>query len=62
MATDVSAPFPDVDLEEQSIITVALGDPLAKITRVVMHFTQDVPEDAISVEPFLPLFTYGRAQ
>jgi hypothetical protein len=42
MATRIAAPFPDVDLEEKSIIEVDTGNG-ALITRVVVHFTQDIP-------------------
>lgn len=59
MPTDLSAPFPDLDLEEASIITVDLGNAASKITRVVVHFTQAVPEDAVTVAPFTPLFVYA---
>lgn len=42
--TNVSAPLPDLSLEEETIITVNSGDPGAIITQLVIHFTQDVPE------------------
>jgi hypothetical protein len=43
MTTLISAPLPDLDLEESSIISVDTGDAAAIITRMVVHFTQDVP-------------------
>lgn len=58
MATDLSAPFPDLDLEEQSIITVALGDAASKITGLVVHFTQDVPELPAKIELLPPLYAH----
>lgn len=59
MPTDISAPFPDLDLEEQSIIEVDLGDALAKITGLVVHFTQDVPELDANFQILNPLLAYG---
>lgn len=37
MADDVSAPFPDVELRANSIVTVTLDDPAAIITKLVVH-------------------------
>lgn len=60
MATLVSAPLPDLDLEEQSIIVVDTGDAAAIITRMVVHFTQAAPDDvAANLEPVAPLFAYA---
>jgi hypothetical protein len=58
MATDVSAPFPDLDLEEQSIIEVDLGDVGAAITGVVVHFTQNVPDVPAKIELLPPLYAH----
>jgi hypothetical protein len=59
MATNVSAPLPDLDLEASSIITVDAGDAAAVITRMVVHFTQNAPELPTKLEPFTPLFVYA---
>jgi hypothetical protein len=59
MPTTVSAPLPDLDLEGSSVIVVDTGDTDAIITRMVVHFTQDVPEEAVKVTPAQPLFAYG---
>ncbi len=59
MADDVSAPLPELSWPDQAIITVATGDASALITRLVIHFSQDVPEDAVTVEPYTPLFVFG---
>lgn len=62
MANDVSAPLPDLDWPDQAIIHVNAGDPAATISRLIIHLSQDVPEELIPVQPFVPLFTYGTAQ
>jgi hypothetical protein len=59
MPAIVSAPFPDLDLEEKSIIEVDTGDANAKITRVVVHFTQDIPDLDSAFVVLNPLLTYG---
>lgn len=58
MATDVSAPLPDLTLEKQAILEVDLGDASAIIERLVIHVRQDTPEEVMKVEPFQPLFVY----
>lgn len=58
MATFVSAPLPDLDLEEASIITVDTGDAAAVITGMVVHFTQDVPDVPLKVELLPPLYAH----
>jgi hypothetical protein len=62
MGTRIAAPFPDVDLEEKSIIEVDTGNNGALITRVVVHFTQDIPDLEAAVQPFVPIFKYSAAQ
>jgi hypothetical protein len=62
MPAIVSAPFPDLDLEEKSIIEVDTGDNGALITRVVVHFTQDIPDLETAVQPFVPVFKYAEAK
>lgn len=59
MPTFVSAPLPDLDLEESSVISVDTGDALAVITGMVVHFTQDVPEEPIKIPKLPPVVTYG---
>jgi hypothetical protein len=59
MATRIAAPFPDVDLEEKSIIEVDTGNANAVITRVVVHFTQDIPDLDEKFAVLNPLLTYG---
>lgn len=61
MATDVSAPLPDLTLEESSLLVIDTGDNAATITRIVIHVSQEVPDDVLvqKVEPFAPLFTYA---
>lgn len=61
MANDVSAPLPDLDWPDQAILAVNAGDASAAITRFVIHLSQDVPEELLTVPPFVPLFTYGNA-
>jgi hypothetical protein len=61
MATDVSAPLPDLSWPDQAIISVALGNAGGKITGLRIHLSQDVPEELLTVPPFVPLFTYGNA-
>jgi hypothetical protein len=48
MATDVSAPFPQVDLQPLSVITVTLSDPGALITALNVHGYQD---DSVTATP-----------
>jgi hypothetical protein len=56
MPTDVSAPLPDLDLRDQSILTVDTGDPNAIITSLVIHVSQDIPAEALALLP--PLLAY----
>lgn len=58
MPTFVSAPLPDLDLEEQSVITVDTGDALAVITGMVVHFTQDVPDVPLKIALLPPLLVH----
>jgi hypothetical protein len=55
MPTDVSAPLPDLDLRDQSLMTVDTGDPNAIITSLVIHVSQQAPDDLL--EPSGP-FAY----
>jgi hypothetical protein len=47
MTTDVSAPLPDLDLADQSILTIDTGDAAAVITSIAIHVRQDTPEEDI---------------
>lgn len=58
MPTFVSAPLPDLDMEESSTIVVDAGDPAAVITSMVIHFTQDIPADFV-IPKLPPVITYG---
>jgi len=49
--TDVSAPLPDLDLRDQSILTVDTGDANAIITKLVIHVSQDIPAEALAQLP-----------
>ncbi len=62
MSDDVSAPLPDLDWPNEAILHVNVGDSSAVITGLVIHLSQDVPEDLVPVKPFTPLFVYGAAQ
>jgi hypothetical protein len=44
MANDVAAPMPQIDLQDQSTITVTLSDPGATITSLVIHGWQVVQD------------------
>lgn len=59
MATLISAPLPDLDLEEKSVLTVDTGDAAAPITRIVIHFSQDLPPGVVILPSINPIFTYG---
>jgi hypothetical protein len=59
MATKISAPFPALELEEKSIVGVDTGNVNAKITRMVVHFTQDVPEEALVADLIVPPYVYA---
>lgn len=41
MATNVATPFPKLDLQPGSIITVTLDDAAADITQLVIHGRQE---------------------
>lgn len=58
MATNTSAPLPDLTLEEKSILVVDTGDAAAIITRVVIHFAQDVPDVDVKPVQVGPLLAY----
>ncbi len=57
--TAISAPLPELDWNELSIISVDTGNASAKITELVIHLSQDVPVAAVSAPLVAPLFTYG---
>lgn len=43
MPTDVSAPLPQLDLRDSTIVTVTLSDPAAIITGLAYHAYQTLP-------------------
>jgi hypothetical protein len=45
MATDTSAPLPDLKLQSLSTFTVTLSDPNAKIASLVIHGDQVAGDD-----------------
>ncbi len=51
--SDLSAPLPDLDWPDQAVITVDAGDSSAVITGLVIHLSQDVPEDVVPI-PLVP--------
>jgi hypothetical protein len=51
MPTDVATSLPDLDLRDQSILTVDTGDPNAIITSLVIHVSQDIPAEALALLP-----------
>lgn len=48
MPVDISAPLPDLQLRDQSVLEVDTGDPGAVITQLVIHLAQGVPEDVLN--------------
>jgi Mg2+/Co2+ transporter CorB len=61
MATDVSAPLPDLTLEESSLLVIDTGDNAATITGVVIHVSQDVPDLPTKIQLLPPLYVSKRA-
>ncbi len=55
MATRIKGPFPDLDWPDQAIITVDAGDSSAVITGLVIHLSQDVPQEAIKLDTVPPV-------
>jgi len=56
MATETSAPLPDLTLEQKAVLQLDTGDPNCIITGLVIHVSQDVPElvqPPAKVEPIL---------
>ncbi len=58
MATRIKGPFPDLDWPNQAIITVDAGDSSAVITGLVIHLSQDVPEDLPPVALVPPVLAH----
>lgn len=58
MPTDVSAPLPDLTLEESSLLQIDTGDDDATIGRVVIHVSQEVPDLPIKIELLPPLYAH----
>jgi hypothetical protein len=47
MATDVSTALPDLTLDSNATIEVDTGDVNAIITSLVVHVSQDAPQDVL---------------
>ncbi len=58
MTDDLSAPLPDLDWPDQAVITVDAGDPNAVITSLVIHLSQDVPEDVVKIALIPPVLAH----
>ena len=58
MPTDVSAPLPDLSLEQSSILAIDTGDANALITGVVIHVSQTVPELPLKIDLLPPLLVH----
>jgi hypothetical protein len=58
MPVDVSAPMPDLTLEESSILTIDTGDPGAVITQVVIHVSQEIPDVRTTIKLLPPQLAY----
>ena len=58
MATYVSAPLPNLSLQDSSTLTVDTQDPAAKIVSVAIHFQQDTPQALLDEAVLPPLFAY----
>ncbi len=59
MATDVSAPFPELELPPGATITVTASDVNADITLLNVYGITPVVSEETTVSGFVPLFTYG---
>lgn len=58
MAQFVSAPLPDLDLQDSSTITVDTQDVTAPIVQLAIHFRQDTPQALLDEAILPPLFAY----
>jgi hypothetical protein len=58
MPTNVSAPLPDLTLEEQTILTIDTLDAGAIISSVVIHVSQDVPDLPTKIQLLPPLYAH----
>ena len=56
MATRISAPLPDLDLEGLTVLRVSSG---ATISRIVIHVSQAVPELPTTLADVQPIFAYA---
>lgn len=53
MPADVSAPLPQLDLNEGTVITVTLSDPNALVTQLTLHGWQELPPGTLQPPPIL---------
>lgn len=60
MATDVSAPLPDLDWKPGDLISIDLGDPGARITAVTLRVTEEDSAPDATLEPVEPIFVYTK--
>lgn len=59
MPADVSAPLPQVDLNPNSIVTVTLDDPAARITKLIVHGFQNTGTASTPPSPVTGAYTQG---
>ncbi len=58
MSDDISAPLPDLDWPNEAILHVNAGDSSAVITGLVIHLSQDVPEDVAKIALIPPVLAH----
>lgn len=61
MPIDVATALPQLDLNPGSIVTVALDDPAATITRLVLHGWQETAGSSSPLSPVGGAYTQGEA-
>ena len=54
MAADVSTTLPDLNLQDQSVVTIDSGNAAVKITALVVHGWQS--DDPGGPDPLLPIY------
>lgn len=59
MATDVSAPLPDVSLQPKHTVTVTFDDAGAIITGMNVYAVNVDTGEAVTIPVVPPLFAYG---
>ncbi len=61
MAVDVSTALPQLDLKENTLITVTLDDPGAVITKFTLHGWQESGAAVTTLSPVTGAYTEGEA-